>query len=107
MSRSKAYLLFLSLLCCLGFAEEVDQSPTKLSEINHQITELEEQKRGFESRALWHEDQADRLQFDDQTYLEMRRHNQLAAENRSKAAGVEKEIIKLKQERNKMLTPHK
>lgn len=75
----------------------------QVQQIDQQIQELEEMKRGFEARALRHEDQADRLQFDDQTYLETRRHNQLAAENRAKAAAVQKEIDRLQAEKNKLL----
>ena len=78
------------------------QKNTKVQQIDEQIQELEDMKRGFEAKALRHEDQADRLQFDDQTYLEMRRHNQLAAENRAKAAAVQKEIDRLKAERAKL-----
>jgi hypothetical protein len=59
-------------------------------------------KRGFEARALRHENQAERLQFDDQAYLETRRHNQLAEENRAKAAAVQKEIDRLQSEKKKI-----
>ena len=79
------------------------QKDSQIQLIDQQIQELEDMKMGFEARALRHEDQADRLQFDDQTYLEMRRHNQLAAENRAKAAAVQKEIDRLQSEKNKLL----
>ncbi len=59
------------------------------------IQELEDIKRGYEAKAIYHEEQADRLQFDDQTYLEMRRHNQLAEEYRAKAGAIQKEIDRL------------
>lgn len=81
----------------------VQNLKSQVQELDQQIQELEDMKRGFEGRALRHEDQADRLQFDDKTYLEMRRHNQLAAENRAKAAAVQKEIDRLKAERMKLL----
>jgi hypothetical protein len=79
------------------------QKDTQVQQIDQQIQELEAMKRGFESRALRHEDQADRLQFDDQTYLETRRHVQLAEENRAKAAAVQKEIDRLQAEKEKLL----
>ena len=60
-------------------------------------------KRGYESRALRHENQAERLQFEDQAYLETRRHNQLADENRAKAAAVQKEIDRLEAEKKRLL----
>ncbi len=75
----------------------------QIQQIDQQIKELKEMKRGYEARALRHENQADRLQFDDRTYLEMRRHNQLAAENKAKADAVQKEIDRLEQEKAKIL----
>ena len=96
---------FLLLWGVSGFtAQPVAASPTtQVQQIDAQIQELEEMKRGFEARALRHEDQADRLQFDDQTYLEMRRHNQLAAENRAKAEAVQEQIDRLKIEKSKLI----
>ncbi len=75
----------------------------QISEIDRQIQELEDMKRGFEARALRHDDQAQRLQFEDRTVLETRRHNELAEENRSKAARVQQEIDRLQVERRKLL----
>lgn len=79
------------------------QKDAQVQQIDQQIQELEDMKRGFEARALRHEDQADRLQFDDQTYLETRRHIQLAEENRAKASAVQKEIDRLQTEKEKLL----
>ena len=81
----------------------LSQKETLINQIDAQIQELEEMKRGFEARATFHEDQANRLQFDDQTYLETRRHNQLADENRAKAAATQKEIDRLEAEKAKLL----
>lgn len=75
----------------------------EISEIDRQIQELQDMKRGFEARALRHDDQAQRLQFEDRTVLETRRHNELAEENRSKAARVQQEIDRLQAERLKLL----
>lgn len=77
------------------------QKDSQVKLIDQQIRELEEKKSGFEARALYHENQADRLQFDDETYLETRRHNQLAEENRAKAAALQKEIDRLQAEMDK------
>lgn len=85
------------------FAHAGTQTDPRVQQIDQQISELQEMKRGYESRALRHENQAERLQFDDQTYLETRRHNELAAENRAKAAAVQKEIDRLQEERKKLL----
>jgi len=81
----------------------LSQKETLIKQIDGQIQELEEMKRGFEAKVARHEDQATRLQFDDQTYLETRRHNQLAEENRAKAAATQKEIDRLKAEKAKLL----
>jgi hypothetical protein len=80
------------------------QKDSQVQQIDQQIQELEERKIGFESRVLRHEDQADRLQFDDQTYLETRRHIQLAEENRAKANAVQREIDRLLAEKEKLLS---
>ena len=81
----------------------LSQKESQIQQIETQIQELEEIKRGYESKVAIHEDQASRLQFDDQTYLETRRQNQLAEENRAKATAIQKEIDRLKAERAKLL----
>ncbi len=95
--------LFLLLWAFFAVAAQNSEKELRLQKIDQQIEELQEMKRGFEARALRHENQADRLQFDDRTYLEMRRHNQLADENKAKANAVQKEIDRLEQERAKIL----
>lgn len=82
------------------------ENPTiqaQIVEIDRQISELENLKRGFEARALRHEDYAQRLQFEDRAMLETRRHNELADENRAKADRVQQEIDRLQAERRKLL----
>lgn len=76
---------------------------TQVGEIDRQIEELERMKRGYEARALRHDDQAQRLQFEDRAVLETRRHNDLAEENRLKAAKIQEEINRLQAERKKLL----
>lgn len=72
--------------------------------IDQQIQELENKKLGYEGRALLHEDKAQQLQFNDESYLEARRHNQLADENRAKAEAIQKEIDRLQAEKDKILS---
>ena len=79
---------------------------TQVGEIDRQIEELERMKRGYEARALRHDDQAQRLQFEDRAVLETRRHNELAEENRMKAARVQEEINRLQGEKQKLLKSH-
>jgi uncharacterized coiled-coil DUF342 family protein len=75
----------------------------QVSAIDDQIRDLEDLKRGYESRALRHDDQALRLQFDQRWNLEVRRHLELADENRTKAALVQKEIDRLKAKRKELI----
>jgi hypothetical protein len=85
-----------------GFAGYSTQ--TKVQEIDAQIEQLEDEKRGFEAKALKHEDQAEYLQFNDQALLEQRRHIQLADEYRAKAAAAQLQIDQLKAQREKLLS---
>ena len=84
-------------------AVENPAKQTQVDEIDRQIQELESMKQGFEARALRHDDQAQRLQFEDRAVLETRRHNELAEENRLKAQRVQQEIDRLKEEKQKLL----
>jgi hypothetical protein len=74
-------------------------SSPEIQKIDAEIEQLENMKRGYEARALRHEDFAEYLQFDQQAVLETRRHLQIADENRNKAALVQKEIDRLKEKR--------
>ena len=80
------------------------QKEVQIQQLDQQIQELEDMKLGFDARALRHEEQADRLQFNDETYLETRRHIQLAEENRAKASALQKEIDRLQAEKDKILS---
>jgi hypothetical protein len=96
--------LILSLFILFSFCSAFTvQNETKIQLIDQQIQELQDKKLGFEGKAILHEDQADRLQFNDETYLETRRHFQLAEENRAKAQAVQQEIERLQLERSKLL----
>ena len=87
----------------LQFLADNPAVKAQLDEIDRQIGELQAMKRGFEARALRHEDQAQRLQFEDRALLETRRHIELANENRAKADRVQQDIDRLKVERSKLL----
>jgi hypothetical protein len=75
----------------------------ELQEIDDQIRELEDMKRGFLAKMLRHQDQAERLQFRERYYLEARRHMELAEENRQAAEQIQVEIDRLKQRRRQIL----
>lgn len=80
-----------------------DAIQLQIDKIDAEIEELERMKRGYESRARRQEDQAARLQFEDQAYLETKRHLELAEENRMKAAKIQEEIDRLQAEKLKLL----
>ncbi|HEX5034423.1 MAG TPA: hypothetical protein VFW62_08095 [bacterium] len=94
-----SFVSFLLLWAFVAYPSEEE----KVRALDRRIEQLEEMKRGYESRALRHENQAERLQFDNQAVLETRRHIQLAEENREKAALIQEEIDRLKAEREKLL----
>lgn len=75
----------------------------QVAEIDRQIQELERIKRGFDAKVLRHEDYAERLQFQDRSYLEAKRHIELADENREKSKRTQDEIDRLKAERKRLL----
>lgn len=88
---------FFSLcsLCAESRSVEIDR-------INMEIEQLQEVKRGYEGKAIKHEDTATYLQFDSQAVLETRRHLQLARENRNKAALVQEQIDQLNAKKAKL-----
>lgn len=93
------FFLFLFLWGAFSYIEENRQ----IQQIDQQIEELREAKEGYEAKALRHEDQAERLQFEDKAFLEARRHLELAAENRKKAAKIQENIDLLQAEREQLL----
>jgi hypothetical protein len=74
----------------------------QIDQIDQQIEQLEEMKRGYESRALRAENQATRLQFQDQYVLETRRYWEIAEENRAIAEKIQEEIDRLQIEKQNL-----
>ena len=98
--------LFLVGLCLMTWGGQVVASQDQVNQIEQldaQIKELKEMKRGYESRAIRAEDQADRLQFEDHFYLETRRYYRIADENRAKAAKIQEEIDRLEAQKAELL----
>lgn len=75
----------------------------QVRQIDSEIEELKDMKRGFEGRAIRAENQADRLQFEDKFVLETRRYYQVAEENREKAERVQEEIDRLEARKAELL----
>ncbi len=92
-------VLFVFSLCSATLAQKESQARL----IDLQIQELQEKKLGFEAKVVRHENLADRLQFNDEIYLETRRHIQLVDENRIKAEAVQQEIDRLQAEKELIL----
>jgi hypothetical protein len=103
MRIKKQFLLtFAFFLLLWGVtAHTVSKSP-EIEKIDSEIAELENMKRGYEARALRHENFAEYLQFEQQAVLETRRHLQLAEENRNKAALCQEQIDRLKAKKQQL-----
>lgn len=100
MRRKRTFLLTLSFFLILwGFNGHPASNAAEVQKIDVEIQELEDMKRGYEAKALKHDDTATYLQFDTEAVLETRRHIQLAEENRNKAALVQERIDRLKARR--------
>lgn len=101
------YRIFYLFILCSGFQSCYGAGSTQIEAqietIDAQIKELQDKKRGFEARALRHQDQAERLQFENRNYLESRRHMELAEENREKANFMQMQIDKLNEQKKKLL----
>ena len=102
------YRIFYLFILCAGFQScfgaGSTQVESQIQSIDAQIKELQDKKRGFEAKALRHQDQAERLQFENRNFLEAKRHMELAEENREKANFIQMQIDKLKEKKKTLLT---
>lgn len=96
------FLTFSFFLILWGIAGYGMSRSEEIAQIDAKIEQLEEEKRGYEAKALRQEDLAVYLQFENQAWLETRRHLQLAEENRNKAALVQKKIDLLEERKKKL-----
>lgn len=96
------FMSFSFFLILWGFSAYTASDSAEIQKIDGQIKQLEEMKRGYEARALKHNDMAEYLQFDQQAVLETRRHLQLAEENRNKAALVQEQIDRLQSRKQQL-----
>lgn len=97
------WLLFVSIFSAQIPLETQESLQAMVADIDDQILQLEELKRGYIAKALRHEDQAERMQFEHDYYLEAKKHMELAAENREMAARIQVEIERLKEKRLRIL----
>ncbi len=96
------FLTFSFFILLWGFTGYSSAPSPEVQKIDAEISELENMKRGYEAKALRHENYAEYLQFEQQAVLETRRHLQLAEENRNKAALVQEQIDRLKAKKEQM-----
>jgi hypothetical protein len=92
----------LGLFCSCH--QRLDSLPTSSQKVQIQIAELKKLKEKYEGQALQHEDLANRLQFENSSQLEARRHMQLAEENRAKAQQIQEEIDRLESYQTSKIT---
>lgn len=97
MNRLFAAVIWLIAFCGTGAYQY------QIEQIDAQIKELKDMKRGYEARAIRAENQADRLQFEEHFVLETRRYYRIADENRAKAAKIQEEIDRLETERSELV----
>ncbi|HSX10727.1 MAG TPA: hypothetical protein VLF94_03300 [Chlamydiales bacterium] len=104
MHLRRIFLLTFSFFLMLwSFAGYSVNRESKIEQINTEIERLEGIKRGYEAKALKHEDQAQYLQFNDRALLEQKRHIQLAEEYRIKVARTQYQIDLLNAQKEKLL----
>ncbi len=75
----------------------------KIEQIDRQIESLMDKKRGLESQALRHENQAQRLQFRQGELATAKRHWKIAEEKRVKAAKIQKKVDRLQQKKKQIV----
>lgn len=93
------FLLFILIL----FLTSASSSEQRVEFLNHKIEELEDIKRGFESKAVYHEEQAQRLQFVQGQLLLAQRHARAAEKYEQAAEKVQEEIDQLDKERRQLI----
>jgi cell fate (sporulation/competence/biofilm development) regulator YlbF (YheA/YmcA/DUF963 family) len=77
----------------------VDRRTEEVRQIDEEIEELEEKKRGLEARALRDENRGEFLQFKEEFVLETRKSFKRAEEYRLKARQVQEEIDRLEKKK--------
>ena len=100
--KRRFFLTFSFFLILWGFSGFTASDSAEIQKIDAEIQQLENMKRGYEAKALKHDDMATYLQFDTEAVLETRRHLQLAEENRNKAALVQEQIDRLNEKKGQL-----
>ena len=104
-----SFFLILSALLTVGhrtnvlMAGEGSKLDLQIQQIDEEIAELKQMKRGYESRALRHENLGEMMQFESKYTLEMRAHYELAEQNREIAAKIQADIDRLEAKKRDLL----
>ncbi len=107
--KSKRVLIVTVLLCifsCSFVFAKAASWKQEVMQIDQQIKDLEELKRGYEAKALRLENQAERLQFKNSEYIIAKRYWELADENRQIAKRIQNDIDTLKEKKQELINAH-
>ncbi|MFA6119240.1 MAG: hypothetical protein WCT85_07085 [Parachlamydiales bacterium] len=90
-------IFFISIFALFSSVSSFSKSGNdEINVINTKISELEEMKRGYESKAIKHSHEAERFQFMEGELQRAKQHWKLADENKKVALKIQKQIDELK-----------
>jgi hypothetical protein len=90
-------IIFILSFIILNFSSGVyGNTSCNQSNLKQEIDRLQLRKQRFEAAAIRHEDQAERLEFYPENHLEVRRHRELAKQDREMVKKLEDKIQALK-----------
>lgn len=96
----RLFFAFFFLIFCSATTPAWEE---EVQEIECQIEKLKKMKKGYESKALYHENQAERLQFIQQEMQTAKKHWIMAEENRDIAQKIQQDIDKLEEKKQGLL----
>lgn len=89
--------------CAHLISQEPLSNEQKLDQLNEQIKMLKDEKLGYEGRALYNENKAQRIQFIDGEQATAKKLWQIADANRQMAQDIDGKIKELEKQRNDLL----
>ncbi|MGD2169055.1 MAG: hypothetical protein PVI40_02300 [Chlamydiota bacterium] len=99
----RTFVLTFLLFILLFFLASYQNNEQRLDFLNQRIEELQEIKRGYEAKVVWHENQAQRLQFVEDQLLTAQRHASIAQTYRTAANKVQEQIDRLEREKKQII----
>lgn len=110
---SKAFLItmlfffFIFGLFSITQVYSSDSIKNEIIQIDNKINELTLMKRGYESKAIKHASEGNRLQFIEGELQRAKQHWKLAEENTKIAAKIQEQINELETKKNELLNQNK